>query len=654
MKILHVVPSLARCGGGLSEYVPQAAVAQLEAGAEEVAIAFYGGKEVALAASAAERAGVRFLRFRGARKAWNPIAFSLDFFLRFERVAQDYDLVHIHAAWMFPVWWAAHVARRLGRPYVMMPHGSFSPVRLRESGWKKRLVGWLDRHAARRAAALWATAESEAEEIRSFVPGVRVDVFPIGLDFAAAREERAKDEGKGGQRSLLFLSRISPIKGLDMLAEAWSQVQKEADRLCPSPPRTSTSRRWKLLIVGPDDRGYRAEIEKVFAEKCAAGSFEFRSPAFGDEKRALLSSADAFVLPTHNENWGIAVDEAMASGLPVVCTKGAPWRCLETANAGWWCETSVEGLERALHELMACSDDERRAMGQRARAWVEANLNWKNIGRKMRISYERELPVLMTASVDTRGMKGADFSAQERERMYLDTIRHYLSDQALGHRRKFIFAENSGWDLESMGSKLGPMADDRVEFVALDPLEFDISRGKGWNEFRLISRTVERSEVIRTAGAFLKVTGRYPVFNLAHCLREAETALWGRGCVFYGDIKDHRLYEWLHLPWPGHIGTSVLFASTVDAWTQGVVPMCERLDDESGYWAEHLIYDFLTLCRKKGKSVVCRFGRELVCGGMKGSKGGSAGYSKSNASLKERVNRGLGNLIRILFPDFWF
>ena len=146
---------------------------------------------------------------------------------------------------------------------------------------------------------------------------------------------------------------------------------------------------WKLLIVGPDDRGYTEEIKKVFAVKCPAGSYEFRGPVYGDEKFKLLASADAFVLPTRNENWGIAVAEAMASGLPVICTKGAPWSCLETEKAGWWTEVSVEGLEKALRELMSLDDGELRSRGQLARRWVEANLDWSVIARRMRTSYER-------------------------------------------------------------------------------------------------------------------------------------------------------------------------------------------------------------------------------------------------------------------------
>lgn len=140
---------------------------------------------------------------------------------------------------------------------------------------------------------------------------------------------------------------------------------------------------WKLVIVGSDDRGYAGEIEKVFAAKCPKGSYEFRGPAYGEEKTGLLASADAFVLPTRNENWGIAVAEAMASGLPVICTKGAPWSCLETERAGWWTDVSAEGLEKALRELLATDDDVLHAMGARGRAWVEKNLDWSVIGAQM-------------------------------------------------------------------------------------------------------------------------------------------------------------------------------------------------------------------------------------------------------------------------------
>ena len=384
MRILHVVPSMNRGGGGPSESVPMTALAQKEAGLD-VAIAFYDTGELSPFAEEAGRRGIVLHRFRGDNGFLNPLAVSLDFVRRFGEIAKGYDVVHTHVQWMFPIWWAAYTARRLGKRLVMMPRGCFERERLKISKWKKRMVGWIDRHYAKRADSVWATSEQEADAIREFAPGSKVEIYPIGLDVTRFRVS----EQRGN--TILFLSRISPVKGLDMLAEAWG-LAVSGQRLAVSGQQLAVSGEgWKLVIAGPDDRKYTDEIKKVFAEKCAPGSYEFRGPVYGEEKFKLLSQADAFVLPTRNENWGIAVAEAMASGLPVICTKGAPWQCLEEVGAGWWTDISVEGLEAALKKLVATSREERLEMGARARRWIEENLDWRKIGSAMRLSYEHLL-----------------------------------------------------------------------------------------------------------------------------------------------------------------------------------------------------------------------------------------------------------------------
>lgn len=617
MRILHVVPGLSRRAGGPSESVPMTAMAQLRAGAE-VGIAACSSPEESLKATEAAAIGVKMYRFGYALNfSLNPVLLSFEMVRKFETIAKGYDVLTLHCNWMFPIWWAAHVARKLGKPYVMMPRGSFAPERLKLSAWKKRLVGWIDRHYARHATAVWTTSESEAEGVRKYVPGARTAVFPIGLDcerFRGFEVPKFRGFGVSGDRTLLFFSRISPIKGLDMLAEAWGRVfgceptasedaryraltgrelaefrssqwlsgvtvetferslqnvfseksangeyrfrsegerkeafegacrffnefsrkiirlsdgrcvyfspdsrsrmrnvgdlsrcwaeyafhavsssgrrlegktycerlfnrekleavsliadvlekeccgamlldkQREKDAVVfqgvnskkrrleiitrvdyagtgahnlfevsvliknvqkKSPPTKPLSevvetverhqgagylppteriianrfdkdkRGWRLLIAGPDDRGYTEEIKKVFAAKCPAGNYEFRGPVYGEEKLKLLASADAFILPTLNENWGIAVAEAMASGLPVICTKGAPWECLERVNAGRWVDVSVEGIRKGIEEVLSLSDEERHAMGERGRRWVQENLDWTAIAKKM-------------------------------------------------------------------------------------------------------------------------------------------------------------------------------------------------------------------------------------------------------------------------------
>lgn len=372
MKILHVVPGMRQNGGGVSESVPNSCRALAAAG-HEVTIAVCEPDSVSDSVVAAEREGVKVCRFSGNVGGRNPILFSWGMFRGLERLMRDCDVVHLRADWLFPIWWGARLARKLGKPYVMQPHGSFAPERLRISAWKKRPIGFLfEKPAVRGARAVIGTCEAEAAAIRAYVPGTRTVIIPNGMEVGLYGNDTTARAVPGHQRTLLYFSRISQIKGLDLLAEAWAKVDR---------------RGWKLLLVGPDDHGYTDVIKKVFAEKCEAGSFEFRAPVYGEEKVRLLDRADAFVLPTRNENWGNAVAEAMASRLPVICTKGAPWECLEKTRSGRWVDVSVEGIAQGLEDVLSLDDRARMEMGERGRKWVLDNLDWAVIAAQMEKVY---------------------------------------------------------------------------------------------------------------------------------------------------------------------------------------------------------------------------------------------------------------------------
>ena len=168
---------------------------------------------------------------------------------------------------------------------------------------------------------------------------------------------------------LLFLSRISAIKGLDMLAEAWREAWEPG---------------WKLVVAGPDDRGHLLKMRRLYAQRCPEGSYAFRPAVYGAAKAKLLRESSAFVLPSRSENWSVSISEAMASGLPVICTMGAPWSCIPEIGAGWRTEISAAGLRDALREMMALSADDLHEMGLKGRKWVTENLDWNQVGVLMR------------------------------------------------------------------------------------------------------------------------------------------------------------------------------------------------------------------------------------------------------------------------------
>jgi glycosyltransferase involved in cell wall biosynthesis len=162
---------------------------------------------------------------------------------------------------------------------------------------------------------------------------------------------------------MLFLSRLHPKKGVLELIEAWSSVRPN---------------RWRLVVAGPDEGSYRRTVERRLDALGVRGSVELIGEIDDASKSQLYESVDVFVLPTHSENFGIVVAEALAHGVPVITTTGAPWRELETHNAGWWIELTPTALAAAIRSATEVSDEDRRAMGLRGKALVESRYGWEN------------------------------------------------------------------------------------------------------------------------------------------------------------------------------------------------------------------------------------------------------------------------------------
>lgn len=380
MKILHVVSSVHKTGGGTSEVVPRLAMEQHKLGHDVTLAALK--VDISDSMQQAIACGVRYVG-NATRSSAMPraIGFSRTFKQAVFPLVQGADIVHLHGLWMYPPWCAGWLAKKLRKPYVMMPHGYLEPERLKISRWKKLIVGKLvEKPLLQSANAIVATSNSEAEGIRAYGLTNPIHIMPIGLDTmdidnGSRNIELLKRLGcDTTKKHILYFSRITPIKGLDLLAKAWDKVNKDG---------------WQLLIVGPDDRGYAAEARRMYSEQISKGSVVLRGPIYGQDKNDLLRSVDAFVLPTRSENWSIAVAEALAAELPVICTKGAPWQCINEVGSGFWVDISSDGVRTGLEKLMALEDGQRRAMGVKGRRWVEENLNWNVIAEKMVYYYKR-------------------------------------------------------------------------------------------------------------------------------------------------------------------------------------------------------------------------------------------------------------------------
>lgn len=275
---------------------------------------------------------------------------------------KQFDLLHLHGMWTPLLAVAALVARRRRIPIVISPHGCLEPWALHYKHYKKWLALKVYQGAILRSASLFvATAKQELESIRQLDFHQAIAVIPNGIDIGLSGHRHVHKSGK----TILFLSRVNPKKGLLDLVEAWAKVRRPE---------------WRIIIAGGDEEGYRAKVEALIKAKGLQSDFEFIGFVEGTRKQFYFDLADIFVLPTYSENFGIAVAEALANELPVITTTGAPWQDLVKHHCGWWVEPGVSGVSGALIEAMDCSSEELREMGRRGRQLVIDECSWNKIG----------------------------------------------------------------------------------------------------------------------------------------------------------------------------------------------------------------------------------------------------------------------------------
>ena len=282
----------------------------------------------------------------------------------------NHRILHDHGLWLPTNVASAVVARRAHVPYIVSIRGMLASPAMLNSGGRKH-IAWrvYQRRILDNASLLHATAETELDSIRRLGLRVPVAVIPNGVTLPELKANR----GPADRRTALFLSRIHPIKGLPLLLDAWH-------RIAPV--------NWKLVIAGPSEEGHLEDLTRQVARLGLNGSVSFRGAISDAEKWGLYTSSDLFILPTHSENFGIVVAEAMAAGLPVITTIGAPWSVLSEHDCGWWTDITTDAIASALKEATSLPPEQLSEMGRRGAKYVQDNLSWDTIARQMLEVYE--------------------------------------------------------------------------------------------------------------------------------------------------------------------------------------------------------------------------------------------------------------------------
>ena len=324
--------------------------------------------------------GVQVTYFPSAflrRLYWSP---SMGRALRTE--AGAFDLVHVHAIFLWPTWAAARAARAQRLPYIVSPRGMLVPELIRrKSRWVKQAwITLIERRNIEAAAAVHTTSTVEAEHLRSFgwaLPPVAT--IPHGVDdppppSGAALSADVASAIAGGP-VVLALGRISWEKGLD--------------RLIAALPRASAAR---VVIAGADAGGFADQL-LADARRLGVADRVAILPRFidGADKEALFGAAQVFAMTSLSENFGLAAFEAMRRGVPVLATPDVGMaEIVREIAAGVVVDPSPGGIASGLNSLLA-DGAASRAMGEAGRAHVIARYGWQAVARRMEDLYRSVL-----------------------------------------------------------------------------------------------------------------------------------------------------------------------------------------------------------------------------------------------------------------------
>lgn len=386
MKVLHIVPSYLpaiRYGGpiysvhSLNKWLVKLGVdvtvyTTNADGAENLDVPL--GREVNLD-------GIKVFYFPlGAFRGW---FYSKELKEAIKNNIKDFDLVHITSVFLSASTLGAHYAKKFNKPYVISPRGSLMSAPLRKGAFKKKLyLGLVEKKNLKNASAIHFTVSAEKDEyLKNGLPMRKSIIVPNGLDMV----EFPADFPKGifrkrynignNQKVILFLSRISWKKGLDVLIPAFADVAKKENCV--------------LAIVGGDDEGYKKVVEAEIKKFSIEEKVIFTGMLSGEEKLSAYADASIFVLPSYAENFGNVVLEAMAMSLPVVVSPDVGLASIvKEKDCGLVVKRNSSELSTTILELLG-NEKLRNEMGARGRLAVENDFAWQKVAEKFISEYEK-------------------------------------------------------------------------------------------------------------------------------------------------------------------------------------------------------------------------------------------------------------------------
>ncbi|MFW6296728.1 MAG: glycosyltransferase [Halothece sp.] len=386
MKILQVIPSVSPVRGGTSVAVLET-VKALRCNGVDVEIATTnddgdGVLDVPLnTLTEFEGVPVRFFsRFSPPIRALSEYIFSSDFTRWIWQNIEGYDLIEINSFFSYVCTLSAIASRQKKRPYIISPHGQLSPWVINQKRLKKDIYAFLaERNNLNRATAIHCMTKNEAEDVHNFSISsptftVPLGVYPPEILPNAKQALHEKYSIPENIPIILFLSRIHPKKRPDFLLQVLKELQNEQD--------------FHLILAGSGDKEYVDTVTNLVSSLSLSSQITLTGFITGKDKDLLLQGSDIFVLPSYGENFGVAVAEAMAVGLPPIITPEVHI-CSDilAENAGLVIPGEIQPWIEAIRKLLI-SPSLREEMGKNGKKLASERYAWNNIGKNLATVYE--------------------------------------------------------------------------------------------------------------------------------------------------------------------------------------------------------------------------------------------------------------------------
>lgn len=382
LRILHIIPSISLVYGGPSQMVLGFSEALARAGADVTILTTNANGDagqppldVPLNQPVAQNGyQIRYFHCSPFRR----YKFSIPLLRWLAQHGSEFDIAHIHALFSPVSSLAATIARSQDLPYLLRPLGTLDPADLQKKRLLKQLYALLlEKPNLAGAAAIHFTAEQEARVSERFGAVTKDIVLPLGVMPPNPVVDIAPLLAAWGIPAdetvplLLFMSRLDPKKGLELLVPALEQLLAEGHR-------------FHFVLAGSNSQD--PEYEQHIQHRLRTSPLEAVTTLAGfvtDEKKAaLLQRADVFVLPSYYENFGIAVAEAMAAGVPVLISNQVYiWQDVQQAEAGWVTDCTVESLTNTLRIAFSNPAD-RQQRGINAQAYALKHYSWESIAQR--------------------------------------------------------------------------------------------------------------------------------------------------------------------------------------------------------------------------------------------------------------------------------